>query len=92
MNIIEESRRKAWAHATTVIMNKVIGEASTGILFIYGEAFHGKDYFITPDDALDAVLDTMGILRKLWERDGVRPTRRLFAPKYARTRRLEPWS
>lgn len=62
MNIIEERRRKAWAHATTVIMNKVIGEASTGILFIYGEALHGKDYFITPDDALDAVLDTMGIL------------------------------
>lgn len=56
MNIIEERRRKAWAHATTVIMNKVIGEASTGILFIYGETLHGKDYFITPDDALDSVL------------------------------------
>lgn len=79
MNIIEERRRRAWAYATSVVMNKVIREASTGILFIYGEALHGKDYFITPDDALDAVLDTMGILRKLRERDGVRPTRRLFA-------------
>lgn len=79
MNIIEERRRRAWAYATSVVMNKVIREASTGILFIYGEALHGKDYFITPDDALDAVLDTMGILRKLWEDDGVRPTRRLFA-------------
>lgn len=79
MNIIEERRRRAWAHATSVVMNKVIREASTGILFIYGEALYGKDYFITPDDALDAVLDTMGILRKLWERDGVRPTRWLFA-------------
>ena len=72
MNIIEERRRRAWAHATSVVMNKVIREASIGILFIYGEALHGKDYFITPDDALD-------VLRKLWERDGVRPTRRLFA-------------
>lgn len=79
MNIIEERRRRAWAHATSVVMNKVIREASIGILFIYGEALHGKDYFITPDDALDAVLVTMGVLRKLWERDGVRPTRRLFA-------------
>lgn len=79
MNIIEERRRKAWAHATTVIMNKVIGEASTGILFIYGETLHGKDYFITPDDALDSVLDTLGVLKKLWERDGVKPTRQLFA-------------
>ena len=51
--------------ATAVIMNKVIREASTGILFIYGETFHGKDYFITPDDALDAVLVTMGVLEKL---------------------------
>lgn len=50
-------------------MNKVIREASTGILFIYGETFHGKDYFITPDDALDAVLVTMGVLEKLWERE-----------------------
>lgn len=70
MNIIEKRRHRAWAHATTVIMNKVIGEASTGILFIYGETLHGKDYFITPDNALDAVLDTMGVLRKLWERGG----------------------
>lgn len=46
-------------------MNKVIREASTGILFIYGETFHGKDYFIAPDDALDAVLVTMGVLEKL---------------------------
>lgn len=44
-------------------MDKVIREASTGILFIYGEALHGKDYFITPDDALDAVLVTMGVLK-----------------------------
>lgn len=65
MNIIEERRRKAWAHATAVIMNKVIREASTGILFIYGETFHSKDYFITPDDALDAVLVTMGVLGKV---------------------------
>ena len=65
MNIIKERRRRAWAHATAVIMNKVIREASTGILFIYGETFHGKDYFITPDDALDAVLVTMGVLEKL---------------------------
>lgn len=65
MNIIEERRRKAWAHATRVILTKVINDASTGILFIYGETFHGKDYFITPDDALDAVLVTMGVLEKL---------------------------
>ena len=56
MNIIEERRRRAWAHATSVVMNKVIREASIGILFIYGEALHGKDYFITPDDALDAAV------------------------------------
>ncbi len=37
MNIIEKRRRKAWAHATMVIMNKVIREASTGTIFIYGE-------------------------------------------------------
>lgn len=55
MNIIERRRRKAWAHATAVIMNKVIREASTGILFIYGETFHGKDYLLTPDDAVDSV-------------------------------------
>lgn len=79
MNIIEKRRRKAWAHATMVIMNKVIREASTGTIFIYGETLYGKDYFLTPDDALDAVLDTMGVLRKLWERDGVRPSKRLFA-------------
>lgn len=79
MNIIERRRRKAWAHATAVIMNKVIREASTGILFIYGETFHGKDYLLTPDDAVDSVLVTMGVLRKLWERDGVKPTKRLFA-------------
>lgn len=72
MNIIEKRRRKAWAHATMVIMNKVIREASTGTIFIYGETLYGKDYFLTPDDALDAVLVTMGVLRKLWERDGVR--------------------
>ncbi len=71
MNIIEKRRRKAWAHATMVIMNKVIREASTGTIFIYGETLYGKDYFLTPDDALDAVLVTMGVLRKLWERDGV---------------------
>lgn len=51
-----------------VIMNKVIREASTGTIFIYGETLCGKDYFLTPDDALDAVLVTMGVLRKLWER------------------------
>lgn len=79
MNIIEKRRREAWAHATMVIMNKVIREASTGIIFIYGEMLYGKDYFLTPDDALDAVLVTMGVLRKLWERDGVRPSKRLFA-------------
>lgn len=79
MNIIEKRRRKAWAHATMVIMNKVIREASTGTIFIYGETLYGKDYFLTPDDALDAVLVTMGVLRKLWERDGVRPSKRLFA-------------
>ena len=79
MNIIEERRRKAWAHATRVILTKVINDASTGILFIYGETLHGKDYFLTPDDALDAVFVTMGVLRKLWERDGVRPTRQLFS-------------
>lgn len=66
MNIIEKRRRKAWAHATMVIMNKVIREASTGTIFIYGETLYGKDYFLTPDDALDAVLVTMGVLRKLW--------------------------
>lgn len=60
MNIIEERRRKAWAHATRVILTKVINDASTGILFIYGETLHGKDYFLTPDDALDAVFVTMG--------------------------------
>lgn len=54
MNIIEKRRRKAWAHATMVIMNKVIREASTGTIFIYGETLYGKDYFLTPDDALDA--------------------------------------
>ena len=53
MNIIEKRRRKAWAHATMVIMNKVIREASTGTIFIYGETLYGKDYFLTPDDALD---------------------------------------
>ena len=79
MNIIEERKRKAWAHATAVIMDKVIDEASTGILFIYGETIYGEDYFLTPNNALDAVLVTMGVLRKLWERDGVRPTKRLFA-------------
>lgn len=42
MNIIEERRRKAWAHATRVILTKVINDASTGILFIYGETLHGK--------------------------------------------------
>lgn len=51
MNIIEKRRRKAWAHATMVIMNKVIREASTGTIFIYGETLYGKDYFLTPDDA-----------------------------------------
>lgn len=50
MNIIEKRRRKAWAHATMVIMNKVIREASTGTIFIYGETLYGKDYFLTPDD------------------------------------------
>ena len=35
------------------------------------QTLYGKDYFLTPDDALDAVLVTMGVLRKLWERDGV---------------------
>lgn len=79
MNIIEERRRRAWSHATRVILGKVIDEASTGILFIYGEVLHGKDYFLTPDDALDSILVTMGVLRKLWESDGVRPTKRLFA-------------
>lgn len=59
MNIIEKRRRKAWAHATMVIMNKVIREASTGTIFIYGETLYGKDYFLTPDDALDAVLSRM---------------------------------
>ena len=49
MNIIEKRRRKAWAHATMVIMNKVIREASTGTIFIYGETLYGKDYFLTPD-------------------------------------------
>ena len=43
MNIIEKRRRKAWAHATMVIMNKVIREASTGTIFIYGETLYGKD-------------------------------------------------
>lgn len=66
MNIIEERRRKAWAHATRVILTKVINDASTGTIFIYGETLYGKDYFLTPDDALDAVLVTMGVLRKLW--------------------------
>ena len=79
MNIIEKRREKAWCHATAVIMNKVISEVSTGILFTYGERLHGKDYFITPDDALDTVLVTMGVLRKLWERNGVRPTKERFA-------------
>ena len=79
MNIIEKRRRKAWAHATRVILTKVINDASTGTIFIYGETLYGKDYFLTPDDALDAVLVTMGVLRKLWERDGVRPSKRLFA-------------
>ena len=51
MNIIEKRRRKAWVHATMVIMNKVIREASTGTIFIYGETLYGKDYFLTPDDA-----------------------------------------
>lgn len=51
MNIIEKRRRKAWAHATMVIMNKVIREASTGTIFIYGETLYGKDYFLTPDDS-----------------------------------------
>lgn len=45
MNIIEKRRRKAWAHATMVIMNKVIREASTGTIFIYGGPFTAK---ITP--------------------------------------------
>lgn len=62
MNIIEKRRRKAWAHATMVIMNKVIREASTGTIFIYGETLYGEDYFLTPDDALDAVLVTMGVM------------------------------
>lgn len=79
MNIIEERRHKAWAYATSVVMDKVTREAYTGILFTYGEALHGKDYLLTPNDALDSVLVTMGVLRKLWERDGVRPTKRLFA-------------
>lgn len=50
MNIIEKRRRKAWAHATMVIMNKVIREASTGTIFIYGETLYGKDYFLTPHE------------------------------------------
>ena len=41
MNIIEKRRRKARAHATMVIMNKVIREASTGTIFIYGETLYG---------------------------------------------------
>lgn len=85
MNIIEKRRRKAWAHATMVIMNKVIREASTGTIFIYGETLYGKDYFLTPDDALDAVLVTMGVLRKLWERDGVRPSKRKSPPLFGIT-------
>lgn len=85
MNIIEKRRRKAWAHATMVIMNKVIREASTGTIFIYGETLYGKDYFLTPDDALDAVLVTMGVLRKLWERDGVRPATREHPPLFGIT-------
>lgn len=58
MNIIEKRRRKAWAHATMVIMNKVIREASTGTIFIYGETLYGKDYFLTPDDALQNFMRT----------------------------------
>lgn len=42
MNIIEERRRKAWAHATRVILTKVINDASTGTIFIYGETLYGK--------------------------------------------------
>lgn len=79
MDIIEERRRRAWSHATRVIWGKVIDEVFTGGLFIYGETIYGIDYFITPHDALDVVLVTMGVLRKLWERNGVRPTKRLFA-------------
>lgn len=72
MNIIEKRRRKAWAHATMVIMNKVIREASTGTIFIYGETLYGKDYFLTPDDALDAVLVTMGFCKGCGSGTGVK--------------------
>lgn len=50
-------------------------EAVIGTLFIYG----GKDYFLTPDDAVDTIFVTMGVLKKMWERDGVKPTKKLFA-------------
>lgn len=74
-NIIEERRKKAWSHATYVILNRVRREAVIGTLFIYG----GKDYFLTPDDAVDTIFVTMGVLKKMWERDGVKPTKKLFA-------------
>ncbi len=59
-NIIEARRRKAWSHATYVILNRVRREAVIGTLFIYG----GKDYFLTPDDAVNTIFVTMGVLKK----------------------------
>lgn len=79
MNIIEERRRKAWNHATKVILNKVTREAINGTLFIYADILCGKDYFLTPDSAIDTIFVTMEVLKKLWERERVKPTRELFA-------------
>lgn len=80
MNIIEEHRRKAWSHATKVILDKVIKAHANRTLYIYADRIYGKGcYRLTSDSALDTVFDTVEVLKEVWERERVKPTRELFA-------------
>lgn len=81
MNIIEERRWRAWIHAERVILHKVIKAHVNGTLYIYADRIYGKGGYhrLTADYAIDAVFDTVEVLRERWEREHVKPTRELFA-------------
>lgn len=79
MNVIEERRRKAWNHATWLILDKVIRAHAIGTLYIYADRIYGKDYSLTADIVMDAIFGTMEALREAWEREGVKPSKELFA-------------